>query len=57
MRGNHISLLEAHLSATVTSKGQITIPKADAGTKPDAKALRPFYEDLIAEYFPAKIRW
>ncbi len=26
-------------------------------TKPDAKALRPFYEELIAEYFPAKIRW
>lgn len=24
---------------------------------PDVKALRPFYEDLIAEYFPAKIRW
>lgn len=26
-------------------------------TKPDAKALRPFYEELIAEFFPAKIRW
>ena len=26
-------------------------------TKPDAKALRPYYEDLIAEFFPAKIRW
>ncbi|MFN0127034.1 MAG: inositol oxygenase family protein [Verrucomicrobiales bacterium] len=26
-------------------------------TKPDAQALRPFYEDLIAEYFPAKIDW
>jgi inositol oxygenase len=25
--------------------------------KPDTKALRPFYEDLIAEYFPAKLRW
>ena len=25
--------------------------------KPDAKALRPFYEDLIAEFFPTKIRW
>jgi len=25
--------------------------------KPDTQALRPFYEDLIAEYFPAKIRW
>ena len=25
--------------------------------KPDAKALRPFYEDLIAEFFPAKVRW
>lgn len=24
---------------------------------PDVKKLRPFYEDLIAEYFPAKIRW
>jgi inositol oxygenase len=25
--------------------------------KPDAVALRPYYEELIAEYFPAKIRW
>ena len=25
--------------------------------KPDVKALRPFYEDLIAEYFPAKLAW
>ncbi len=25
--------------------------------KPDAVALRPYYEDLIAEYFPAKICW
>jgi inositol oxygenase len=24
---------------------------------PDVAKLRPFYEDLIAEYFPAKIRW
>jgi len=26
-------------------------------TKPDAKALRPFYEELIAEFFPAKVRF
>lgn len=26
-------------------------------SKPDSKALRPFYEDLIREYFPEKIRW
>jgi inositol oxygenase len=26
-------------------------------TKPDVAALRPFYEELIAEYFPAKLRW
>jgi inositol oxygenase len=25
--------------------------------RPDAKALRPFYEELIAEYFPAKLNW
>lgn len=25
--------------------------------KPDAKALRPFYEDLISKYFPAKLDW
>lgn len=25
--------------------------------KPDAKKLRPFYEELIAEYFPEKVRW
>lgn len=24
---------------------------------PDPVALRPFYEDLIAEYFPPKLRW
>lgn len=29
--------------------------KADSA--PDAQALRPYYDDLIAEYFPAKIRW
>jgi inositol oxygenase len=25
--------------------------------KPNVKELRPFYEDLIAEFFPAKLRW
>ena len=25
--------------------------------KPDVKKLRPFYEELIAEYFPAELRW
>ena len=25
--------------------------------RPDVKQLRPFYEDLIAEYLPAKLRW
>jgi inositol oxygenase len=25
--------------------------------KPDAQKLRPFYEALIAEYFPPKLRW
>ncbi len=25
--------------------------------KPDVKALRPFYEDLINEYLPGQIRW
>jgi inositol oxygenase len=25
--------------------------------KPDVSKLRPFYEDLIAEYFPAKLAW
>lgn len=25
--------------------------------KPDVSKLRPYYEDLIAEYFPAKLRW
>ena len=24
---------------------------------PDEEALRPFYEDLIAQYFPPKLRW
>jgi inositol oxygenase len=26
-------------------------------TKPDVKALRPFYAELIAEYFPAQLSW
>ena len=26
-------------------------------TKPDSKALRGYYEELIAEFFPSKIRW
>ena len=25
--------------------------------KPDVKKLRPFYEELITEYFPAELRW
>jgi inositol oxygenase len=25
--------------------------------KPNLKELRPFYDDLISEYFPAKLRW
>jgi len=25
--------------------------------RPDVAALRPYYEDLIAEYFPAEVRW
>jgi inositol oxygenase len=25
--------------------------------KPDAKALRPYYEDLISEFFPNEVRW
>ena len=25
--------------------------------RPDVNKLRPFYEDLIAEYFPAQLRW
>ena len=24
---------------------------------PDVEALRPYYEDLIAEFFPAKLAW
>jgi len=25
--------------------------------RPDVEKLRPFYEELIAEYFPAEIDW
>jgi inositol oxygenase len=28
-----------------------------SATRPDAKALRPYYDDLIAEYFPAQVSW
>ncbi|HEY2584714.1 MAG TPA: inositol oxygenase family protein, partial [Tepidisphaeraceae bacterium] len=26
-------------------------------TRPDVAVLRPFYEDLIAEFFPKPLRW
>jgi inositol oxygenase len=26
-------------------------------TEPNVAELRPFYEDLIAEFFPAKLKW
>jgi inositol oxygenase len=26
-------------------------------TKPSVSALKPYYEELIAEFLPAKIRW
>ena len=29
--------------------------KADA--RPDVAALKPFYQDLIAEFFPAELKW
>jgi len=28
-----------------------------SATKPDLNELRPYYEDLVAEFFPAKIKW
>ena len=28
-----------------------------AAARPDVAALKPFYEDLVAEFFPAKLRW
>lgn len=28
-----------------------------SATKPDLETLRPYYEELVAEFFPAKIRW
>lgn len=28
-----------------------------SAVKPELKDLRPYYEDLVAEFFPAKIRW
>ncbi len=28
-----------------------------AAARPDVAALRPFYEDLIAEFFPPAIDW
>ena len=28
-----------------------------ADQRPDVKELRPFYEELIAEYFPSQLRW
>jgi inositol oxygenase len=28
-----------------------------SATKPDPETLRPYYEQLVAEFFPAKIRW
>ena len=28
-----------------------------SAARPDAKALRPYYEELIAQYFPAQVNW
>ena len=28
-----------------------------AAERPDVNALKPFYEELVAEFFPAKLRW
>lgn len=28
-----------------------------AASRPDVVELRPFYEDLIAEFFPSKLAW
>ena len=28
-----------------------------SAARPDVNALRPFYEELVAEFFPAKLRW
>ena len=28
-----------------------------SATRPDVRQLRPFYEELIAEYFPSELRW
>jgi inositol oxygenase len=28
-----------------------------AESRPDVNGLRPFYEDLIAEYFPSMVSW
>jgi inositol oxygenase len=25
--------------------------------RPDVKAVKPYYEDLIAEFFPAELQW
>jgi inositol oxygenase len=25
--------------------------------RPDAKAIMPYYEDLVAEFFPSEINW
>ncbi|MBA3711382.1 MAG: hypothetical protein H0W76_02915 [Pyrinomonadaceae bacterium] len=25
--------------------------------RPDVKKLKPFYDDLIAEFFPSALRW
>ena len=28
-----------------------------SAARPDVKELKPFYDELIAEYFPAELRW
>jgi inositol oxygenase len=28
-----------------------------SAVRPDARALRPYYDELIAEYFPAQVSW
>ena len=36
-------------------EGETKVPGVDQ--KPDLQALKPFYEELIAEYFPETVRW
>ena len=53
------------VTGAIESLGHLVIQEAEpsrvgpatSAERPDVARLRPFYEELIAEFFPAELRW